>query len=132
GPQAFDLGRFLAALEEQLVAEAEAKVGTLGGQPVLERLPETLRLEDAHAVAKGALTGKDQQVEAVEIAGLRDQLRRRANGGEGVEHAAQVAGAVIQHAELHRTFLVLGMPVTRGSMRVAASSARARPLKMAS
>ncbi len=99
--EAFHTGRFLAAGEEELVAEADADVGAAFGEPGLEGIPELVLAQDAHAVAKGALAGEDEGVDALKIRRGGDELGGVADGGEGVEHAAQVAGAVVEYSEFH-------------------------------
>jgi hypothetical protein len=95
--EAFDAWALLAGLKEELVAKADAEVGAVFFEPFFERLPEMGFLQDADTVAKGPLSGEDEDVDVVKALGLSDEFRLSADGGEGIDDAAEIASAVVEH-----------------------------------
>lgn len=64
--------------------------------------------------------------------GIRKHRRLLPQGTQGISNTAQVSRAIINQGNLHSAALVLGMPLTLGSISQASRSARAIPLKIAS
>ncbi len=141
--EATDVGGFFAGFEEELVADANAEEGAVGGDPGFDRFPEAGLAEVPGAVAEGTLSGDDEGVAVGEFGGGGDVGAGAAAALGGFEGAAEVAAAVVDDTDFWRVLsywllvvgvnqmvpLVLGMPWTRESRVVAASRLLARALK---
>jgi hypothetical protein len=94
-------GGFLACLEEELVADADAKIRATLQDPLSEGGGEFETMEAFHAVAKGALSREDEVGGLVQAFGSRDQLRGVPERTTGIDDAAEVSAAVVDHSKLH-------------------------------
>ena len=75
-----DSGALLARGKEKLVAQADAYVGSLRCQPLLEWLPEAALVKNAHGVSKGTLPRENENVDSLEVLRHRDELGRMSGG----------------------------------------------------
>ncbi len=88
--------------------------------------------EIAGALAEVAHARHQHPVRRAHLLGVGGERRLVAAGLERAHDAPQVVHAVVHHRDRHSVPLVDGTPATRGSMDVAASSARANALNAAS
>ena len=65
--QAFYPGVLLAAFEEQLVTNADAKKGPVIANPLGETVDEVKALQLCHAVSKGSLSGEENKREVFKL-----------------------------------------------------------------
>jgi len=66
---------FFTGFKEELVADADPKVGLISGDPFSQRLGEPKTVKTLHAVAEGSLAGEDEVSEIREFFWLRDEAR---------------------------------------------------------
>jgi hypothetical protein len=97
--KAFDAGRFLAGLEEKLVAEANAEIRLASGGPLANGFPKPGGAEVFGAMREGANSRNDDGVEAGHFGGRCDQAGRGTRGFECLADTAQIAAAVVDDAE---------------------------------
>lgn len=137
-PESLDAGRLLAGFKEKLIAQTDAKIGTISGNPVLDHLPEACFSKLSGAVAKGAHTWHHKGGAAFRLGWCVDKEASSSRMFDCTLDAAEIAAAVVNEAKdwrrlsTHSTPLVLGMPLTRSSREMAMSSARPSALKIPS
>ena len=68
----------------------------------------------------------------IKLASICNDFRLNTQGPQGIGNTAQIARAVINQGYLHSASLVLGIPLTLGSISQASRNARASPLNTAS
>src|SRR5437588_8094012 len=123
---------FLAALEEQLHADAEPEQRN-ATRGLAHRRIEAARGELARAVAEVTDTRQDDRARGSDhrrVIGHGDLTRSRA--AERPLDVRQVAHAIVDDGDHPIRPFELGTPARRGSRRVAASSARPKALNAAS
>src|SRR6185436_7205959 len=122
----------LALVEQHLHAEADAEVRPAARDRAAQHVAEAALDEPAHEHAERALAGYDDLVRAPDDLGVARDGDVAADLGDRALHRAQVARADIDDGDhVVSVPLVDGMaPPSRGSIRVAASHARANALKM--
>ena len=91
-------GILFAAFKKKLVAETDAKVGTLVREPLLQRQPQTRFLKLPRGIAKRPLPWEHQQILFIEMLRQRHQRCHMPDRREGVDDAAEIASAVIENA----------------------------------
>ena len=109
--ESFGAGAFLAALEEELEADADTEVGLAGFDPFAERVGEAKAIEAVHAVAEGALAGEDEVGEFLQLLGRSDQGGIVPESPAGVYDTAEVAPPVVDHSKFHG---LRGLPWSKG------------------
>ena len=148
GQQAEPVGaaELLAALEEQLQAEADAEDRRPRRGPLGEQLVEAGRADPLHRPREGADAGQDQPVGGADRLGVGADRGARADVLERLLDRAQVAHPVVRAIDAlpaairgrssrsaFRAFpWCEGTPVSSGSIETATRSARAKALKAAS
>ena len=90
----------LAAVEQQLQAEADAHERLAGRDVVLDGVDEPARREDVHGGPVRADAREDELVRGGDARGVVHGLDREAQGLDGVANAPNVAGAVVQEGHL--------------------------------
>lgn len=98
--KASDPGRLFASFKEELVSDAYSKEGPVSLDPVDERFNESKVVELGHAVSKGSLTGKKDDLEIIHLLRCGDEPGRGAEGFQRLDEAADVAAAVVDDADL--------------------------------
>ncbi len=93
--EAADAGGLFTFLKEHLVADADAEEWATAGEPRFHRLPKAALAEAADAVAKGADAGEDDLFGAFDFGEVCGETHVSAVILQGVEDAANVAGAVV-------------------------------------
>src|SRR5205807_8306697 len=122
----------LALLEQQLHPETDPEKRPPGGDIGPDPVREPRGAQARHRRPERAGPGDDERVRLVERPRRIDDADLEALPLQPLLDAAEVAGAVIDHCDHARVPLVEGTPCTRGSIRVARSSASAVALKAAS
>ena len=132
--ESFGLGRFLAPLQQQLHAEADAEKGAVGGQPLPQEGKQSPSAQLFGGSAESAHAGKNQSIHLSPFLGRRDDNAFCFEKIEGFLDRLQVPGAVIDDADHDSIIpLVLGMaPPARGSRSHAIFIALPQALKIAS
>src|SRR5205823_1225259 len=125
-PEAFRVG-FLAALEQQLHAKADAERG-LGQR--LEAIAKPELLDALHRMARRADAGQKDAIGTANLGRIGGHDGSHAEPLERQLDRADIAVGQIDDGELHSTPLVLGS--TSPSQRMASRSARPNALKQAS
>jgi hypothetical protein len=94
-------GAFLAAFEQKLEAEADAKVGTMRGEPILKGIVQTELMQLVHAFAECALSRQKHDVNFIKIAGVTDHHVIPFEAAQRVADALQIAGVIIDDSGFH-------------------------------
>ena len=123
---------FLAALEQHLQPEADAEVRRAGRDTLAQHVAESTFGETAHEHAECALPWHDELVRFADHFGIARDHDIRTDVRQRTLDGAQVAGTDVEDRDHSVSVpLVEGIaPPRRGSIRVAASHARANALKM--
>lgn len=100
--ETFHARRLFAGLEKKLIAEADAEIGAVGGDPFAQRFPKSGGPEVAGAVAEGTDAGNHDRIDLREVIGRGEKPDARADGLERLADAAEVAAAVVDDAERRR------------------------------
>ena len=124
---------FVAGFIESLQAQADAEEVCAARDGIAQRLAQSMRIQSGDQGATMADTGQDQAL------GFGDRFRPvggeylRAQAAQGAFDRGDIAGAVIEQGDVHRSSLVLGKTLRRRlSRETAKRSARAKALNSAS
>ena len=90
---------FLADLEQELHPQADAQQRDAIRHGLLDRGLEAARAELVHARAEGPHARQDDRVRPVQAVRMLRHVRVHAQVTQGVHHAAQVAGAVVDDCD---------------------------------
>ena len=90
---------FVADVEEELEAQADAQEGASGADRVAYGVDEVLRAEVGDGVAEGAEAGEDDLLGTGDFVGLGDDLRGGADAFKCLLNAPQVAHAVVDNRD---------------------------------
>jgi hypothetical protein len=135
GTQALNSRRLLAGVEEKLISKANAKVGPVVFNPLLDHFPESCLTELAGTITERTYS-RNHKCRATSCIGFFEYMDALRPGMlNGSLHAAKITTAVVDETKqgrAHSTPLVLGIPETRGSCETAISRALPRALKIAS
>ena len=131
-PKPRNAGTLIARIKKNLIPKANAQIWTPGGYPAANQIRKTALLQLRHAIAKRTNARQQQVRRIAKLSGIGHHRRLLPQGTQGIGHTAQVSRAIINKRNLHSAALVLGIPLTRGSISQASRNARARPLKIAS
>ena len=105
--EAADFGGFLAGIEERLHAEADAEEGDVGANAIEQRFADAEGVERVHHLAEVADAGEKNLGGGLKPGSVVDQAILAVQFGQGVLHAAEVTGAVIENGD-HSSPLVDG------------------------
>ena len=101
--EAADFGGFFAGFEQRLHAETDAEEGHAGLNALDEGFAYAESVEGAHHLAEVAHAGEQNFGGREQAGGIANQRVLAAEFAEGVLHAAQVAGAVVEDGD-HRAW----------------------------
>ncbi len=104
-PQAADFGRFVAAFEQRLHAQADSQERNAGGDAVQQRLAYGQFIQRSHHLAKVTHARQDDLRCGVQSRGVADQGVFAAEFTQGILHAAQIAGAIIENGDHNSPFV---------------------------
>ncbi len=124
----------VAAVEQELHAQADAQEGAVGGDPAPDRLHEPAPPQPFHRGPGRTDTGHDEGVGAHHVRLRPRQHDLGAGRAQGFVDAHEVAGAVVDDGDPGHPRLpfVDATPARRGSGAIATRSARPRALNAAS
>jgi len=124
---------FVAGFIESLQAQTDAEEVCAAGDGIAQRLAQSVRVQSGDKSATVAHAGQDQAL------GFGDRFRPvggeyvRAQAAQRAFDRGDIAGAVIEQGDVHRSSLVLGKTLRRRMSRETAKrSARAKALNRAS
>ena len=98
--KASDPGRLFAPFKEELVSYTYSKKRPVSLDPVDQWFNESKVVELGHAVPKGSLTGKKDNLKIIHLLRSGDESGGGAEGFQRPDEAADVAAAVVDNADL--------------------------------
>ena len=99
------VGRFFAAFEEPLQAEADSEKGHAGFDAGHEGVADVHFVERAQHLSEVADAGEDDLRGAFEAGGVADEFVSRADFIERILHGAEIACAVVEDRDHSRPFV---------------------------
>ena len=92
-------GRFLAFVEEHLIAHADSQERFVRGQPLRDGVPQATRLQAAHAIAKGADSRQHHGIRFRQSRRIADQFHVGIFTPERIDDTVDITGAVIDQGK---------------------------------
>src|SRR5262245_1298273 len=124
--------RLLAALEEELHADADPEDRDAAPARVHHDRPELVSVELARAVTEVPDARQDERASVAQLRLIAHELRVVPDRAERLPHRGEVAHPVVDDGDHQISPLLDGTPRRRGSLRAAASTTRPRPFMVAS